>query len=323
GISGFKGKDDFLKAAKELTKNGSQWALAGTGSGYNSWNPIGWFMQIFRAPNDWRESGGKLTKDVETEEFKETVAYVRSLWDAGVMHPDSPSMNLTNAAAAWYSGKIILWQNSYGSFSIAWDRAVARDPDFKPGIITPFAHDGGKAVHLLGHSSDSLTAIKKSSPERVKELLGILDFMVAPFGTQENVLLNYGLKGRDFALNSKANPILNKQGHTEVTSFPIWRLSAPPPVIFNPNSTEFAQITHKATSEALAMGVPSPVAGLYSKTLAQKGATLNQKLTDGLNSIIYGRASVSSLDQLVKDWRTGGGDQVRSELEQALQTSAK
>jgi putative aldouronate transport system substrate-binding protein len=42
---------------------------------------------------------------------------------------------------------------------------------------------------------------------------------------------------------------------------------------------------------------------------------------DGLLAIIFGRADVSSLDQLVKDWRAQGGDQIRSEFEQALQTS--
>ena len=34
----------------------------------------------------WRESGGKFTKDYETPEYKEAVAYHRALWDAGVFH---------------------------------------------------------------------------------------------------------------------------------------------------------------------------------------------------------------------------------------------
>jgi putative aldouronate transport system substrate-binding protein len=70
------------------------------------------------------------------------------------------------------------------------------------------------------------------------------------------------------------------------------------------------------------MGIQNPVVGLYSKTNAQKAATLNQKMGDGLLAIIFGREDVSTLDQLVKDWRAQGGDQIRSEFEQALQTSA-
>ena len=70
---------------------------------------------------------------------------------------------------------------------------------------------------------------------------------------------------------------------------------------------------------ALAIGIKSPTVGLYSNTYAQKGSTLNRAFNDGINRILYGRASVSSLDDLAQSWRTNGGDQIRAEYEQALQ----
>jgi putative aldouronate transport system substrate-binding protein len=310
-----------MAAAKQLTKPGVQYAIGGTGSGYNSWNPLGWFMGVFRVPNDWRNTGGKLTKDIETEEFKAALAYVRSLWDAGVMNPDSPSMNLTQAAAAWYSGKNVLWQNGYFSFQLAWDRAKlqSQDPDFRPRIVTPFAFDGGRAVHLLGNTSDSVTVFRKAPAERIRELLGIVNYMVAPFGTTENVLLNYGVRDRDYTLDGSGNPILTPTGMAEVTTFPIWKMSAPPPVLFDPNDAAFARVASDATAAALAIGVASPVVGLFSKTASEKAALLNQPLTDGLYNIMFGRDSVSTLDGLIRQWRSNGGDAMRSELEQALQ----
>jgi putative aldouronate transport system substrate-binding protein len=323
GISSFANADDFLKAAKQLTKPGMQYAIGGTGGGYNFWNPLGWFMGVFRVPNDWRSDAGKLTKDIETDEFKAAVGFVRSLWDAGVMNPDSPSMNLTQAAAAWYAGKNIMWQNGYFSFNLAWDRAKPQDADFRPRIVTPFGHDGGKAVHLLGNTSDSLTVFKKASPERIRELLGIVNYMVAPFGTSENLLLNYGVKDRDFAFDAKGNPILTPSGAAQVTTFPIWRMSAPPPVIFDPNDAEFARVASDAQRAALAVGVASPAAGLFSRTGSQKAALLNQPLTDALYNIMFGRESVSTLDGAIKQWRANGGDQIRNELEQTLQGSSR
>ncbi|MBV8084981.1 MAG: hypothetical protein JO247_09205, partial [Chloroflexi bacterium] len=266
----------------------------------------------------------KLTKDIETQEFKDTVAYVRSLWDAGVIHPDSPSLNLTTSSANWYAGKSIFYQNGYNAYNLAWDRSTAQDPNFMPRTIVPFGADGGKGEHILGISSDSLIAFKKGSPDRIKEMLGILNFMVAPFGTQENLLLNYGIKGRTFDFDDKGNPVLNKQGATEVTSFPIWKMGAPPPVLFDPNvGQDFAKASSDAESAAISMGVKSPVYGLYSKTAATKNAVLYQKLTDGLNQIIYGRADISTLDGLVKDWKANGGDDIRNEYQQALQESTK
>lgn len=319
GIGTFGNADDFLAAARQLTQPGVQYAIGGTGSGYNSWNPLAWFMGVFRVPNDWRSDAGKLTKDIETDEFRAAVAYVRSLWDAGVMNPDSPSMNLTQSAAAWYSGKNILWQNGYFSFQLAWDRARLQDADFRPRITTPFGFDGGKAVHLLGTVSDSLTVFRKAPAERIRELLGVVNYMVAPFGSEEHLLLNFGLKDRDFTFDSSGNPILRQTGTAEVTTFPIWKLSAPPPVLFDPNDPAFVRVASDATAAALAMGNASPVAGLYSKTASQKASLLKQPLTDGLYNIIFGRDSVSSLDGLIKQWRTNGGDAIRSELEKALQ----
>ena len=209
------------------------------------------------------------------------------------------------------------------SFNLARDRAKPQDADFRPRIVTPFGHDGGKVVHLLGKSSDSLTVFNKASPERIKELLGIVNYLVAPFGTQENLLLNYGIKVRDFTLDAKGNPILTQTGMAEVTTFPIWRMSAPPPVIFDANDAEFASVASDAQRAALAVGLSSPVAGLFSRTGSQKAALLNQPLTDALYSIIFGREPVSTLDGAVKQWRANGGDQIRSELEQALQESAR
>ena len=324
GIGDFKSADDFMAAAKQLTKPGVQYALGGTGSGYNSWNPLGWFLGVFRAPNDWRNDGGKLTKDIETEEFKSALAFVRSLWDAAVMNPDSPSMNLTQSAAAWYSGKNILWQNGYFSFQLAWDRAKlqSQDPDFRPRIVTPFAFDGGRAVHLLGTSSDSLTAFRKASPDRVRELLAVVNYMVAPFGSKENLLLNYGAQDRDFTFDASGNPVLTQTGTAEVTTFPIWKMSAPPPVLFDPNDSAFAKVASDATARALSIGVPSPVAGLFSNTASQKAALLNQPLTDGLYNIMFGRDGISTLDGLVSQWRANGGDQIRAELQDALQKRA-
>jgi putative aldouronate transport system substrate-binding protein len=39
--------------------------------------------------------------------------------------------------------------------------------------------------------------------------------------------------------------------------------------------------------------------------------------------MVTGRAPVSGLDQLIKDWRAGGGDQMRTEFQQAYADSTK
>ncbi|HEU0168817.1 MAG TPA: extracellular solute-binding protein [Chloroflexota bacterium] len=339
GVGAVKDKDDFMRLAKQMTQQGQRWMVVGTGSGYSAsttaaQNPLGFFLQVFGAPNDWKNDGGKLTKDLETPQFKEAVAYVRSLWDAGVVHPDSPSINLTQVGQLWYSGKVVLWQNSYFAFPVAADGALNQDPQFSPRFLQPFAADSSaKPIHLLGSTSDSLIAVKKGSADRVKELLGVLNFTHAPFGSQEALLISYGVKDQDFTFDAGGAPVLTKQGQTNVTTFPIWRFGAAPAVIYDTNAIDHqgltaaqqrmqvAQVLSKAESEAISIGVKSPVTGLYSKTASTKNAQLMRSLTDGLNNIIYGRNDVSSFDQLVKDWQNNGGNDIRNEYQQALQSA--
>ena len=88
--------DEFMRVAKAVTRPGDRWALGTNTAGYPT--PVPWFLQIFGAPNQWRNDSGKLTRDYETGAYKAAVAYTRSLWDAGVIHPDLPSFSGNQAA---------------------------------------------------------------------------------------------------------------------------------------------------------------------------------------------------------------------------------
>ena len=71
--------------------------------------------------------------------------------------------------------------------------------------MPPFAaRTGDKPVHYLGAGFQSATAIKKASAERIKEILRILDWLAAPFGSQEDLLLTAGIKDVDYTLDAAA-----------------------------------------------------------------------------------------------------------------------
>ena len=45
---------------------------------------------------------------------------------------------------------------------------------------------------------------------------------------------------------------------------------------------------------------------------------LNQTFLDGMTDIIAGRRPLVDFDDLVKDWAANGGDQIRTEFQQAI-----
>src|SRR5258708_36458202 len=83
-----KNADDFKRVLQQLTKpSQNQW---GIGSYQNQMYYIYYFAAMFGAPNNWAlDSSGKLTRDIETPQYKEAVAYVRDLVAAGLYHPDA------------------------------------------------------------------------------------------------------------------------------------------------------------------------------------------------------------------------------------------
>jgi putative aldouronate transport system substrate-binding protein len=325
GLS-FKDASDFQRVMKQLTGGGSQWGL-GVSSGATNGIPgvLTYFLESFGAPNVWRLSGGKLTRDWETDEFKAAVAFVRGLWDAGVMHPDSPSMQINQAAQNFYAGKTALWGNGFTIGDVAWNRANAADPDFRFRALAPFSHDGlSKPVHHLGPGTALLTVLKKTSDAaRVKELLGVLNFFAAPFGTAEFLLIWYGIEGKEFTFDANGNPIATvTSGGQSITNpdlFIPWpNIGSPSSALYDANASEYARVMYPDASAIQNLGIQNPVVGLYSATNAKLAATLNQKMGDGLSDIVFGRADVGSLDQLVKEWRAQGGDTIRSEFEGVL-----
>jgi putative aldouronate transport system substrate-binding protein len=320
----FKNADDFLRVMKDLTQpSAQQWGLGATSGGAVTGVPgtLTYFLESFGAPNVWREQNGKLTKDWETEEFKAALGFMRNLWQSGVMHPDTPTATVNQAAQNFYAGRTVLWQNGFTIGDVAWNRAYAQDANFGMRGLAPFSHDGtSKPVHHLGPGAALLTVIKKGSQEYVRKMLNVLNYFSAPFGTAEFLLIWYGIEGDQFQFDTNGNPAVSDKGQTDL--FIPWpNIGSPSSVLYNARTADYARVMHQDAMAILWLGIQNPVVGLYSKTNAQRAASLNQAMADGLTNIIFGRAELSSLDQLVKDWRSQGGDQIRTEYEQTLQAS--
>ena len=317
-----KNADDFMRAAKAITIPGRRWALGG---GTNLGNPVTFFKQVFGAPNIWRNDGGKLVRDIETDEYRAAVAYCRDLWNAGVVYPDLPRLDGVASSTAFYNSSYLMYMGQLSSFgSSNWARAALNDPAGTPcGLVLPFAADGkSKPIHHLGTGAGTLVVFKRASPERMKELLTISNFLAAPFGTQEHALLNYGVKDVDYALDPNGNPVQNRQGAANVPSIPPWNIGVPL-VLYYPQALDAGPPVYSWLQQILPLAIQSPVVGMYSPTDSARGGVLNQLIKDGVENIIYGRDDVSTFDQVISAWRSGGGDQMRKEYEEVLQGSTR
>jgi putative aldouronate transport system substrate-binding protein len=197
-----------------------------------------------------------------------------------------------------------------------WDRGIKLTPPVKFRTLHPFSFDGGPPIWHQYQAFNGMTAIKKGTQDRVKEMLRILNYLAAPFGSEEAFLLEYGVKDVDYSLDAKGNPVLTAQGLADTTVS--WRYMAQrPQILFDPNDEEFARVAHADEETIIPVIIPDPSLGLISTTNQAKGGLLLKNFTDGLVDFVVGRRPMSEYGQLVSDWRSNGGDQMRTEFEQA------
>jgi putative aldouronate transport system substrate-binding protein len=330
-----KNSDDFkkaLQAVNDPSKN--QWAIgAFQGPGTDSRAPapvymMTMFASFFGSPNNWSldSASGKLTKDWETPQFKEAVGYVRDIVAAGLYYPDS--VNTTSAPQGmtnFMNGKHVLAMRTLGlDWADGWAQGQGKTPPLVSMPIKPWAaHDGQKPVFFLGTGYAAGTMIKKASPDRVQELLRILNWTASPFGTQEYLLMNYGIEGTHYQFDANGNPVTTDKNKWMNDVYNLdWRyMASAPQVMYNANYPDYAKAEYDAETALTPSGILDPTLGFYSATALSKGLTLNKTFSDGLTGIISGQRPLTDYDGIVKDWVSAGGDTIRNEYQQAIAAS--
>jgi putative aldouronate transport system substrate-binding protein len=317
-----KSADDFKKFLVTLTnaqQNRFGLAAAGTGFGFGlgSQSPL---LMIFGAPNNWGlDKSGKLVKDFETDEYRAAVSFARDLWSAGAWHPDTRTLSGTTLSTALRGGQAAVASHSFGALIAQWPLLAAENASARLRVIHPFSADGkAKPIYHTGPSNFGMSFIKKGSTERVTLLLRVLNYIAAPFSSQEWALLNYGVEGVHFNRSPQGVPILTEKGKAEVLS--TWKyITNSPQVLYDINRSQEYATNIQEDEKALAdVAIADPTLGFYSPTYSSQQALLDQALSDGISDVVIGRAELSALDGLIKDWRNNGGDKARAEYQDAI-----
>lgn len=310
GGAEFTGAEDFLAKGKELLDaKRNKYVLE---PAYV--NHVGQFAQWFGAPAAWRLEDGKLTHLYETEEYLEAVAFAVKVRKAGLFWPD-PNLSTTMEKVA--QGSLGAYVQSFPSFL-----TDVKTYDFPFGVIVPFAGKAGATPsYTLGYGSVGYTAIsKKADTKRVEMLLRVLDYLAAPFGTEERLFLDNGIEGTHYTRTSNGDIKLTTKGNAEAvtTAMPLAFLANTPEYIYLPGKSELASKIHGWQEELLKLGKANPTSGHFSDTSTKKSASIGTAVSDTVLDVVAGRKPISAFQDQVKKWRSGGGDQMRAEYEASI-----
>jgi putative aldouronate transport system substrate-binding protein len=317
-----KNADELLEFFKAMSGNG-RWAIAAL---YQRW-----YYMMFGVPNNWRlNSDGSLTSFVESDELEQALTYLNKMWKAGVFHPDAPTKAWTSDAedaflsdkAGAVGGGMIA---HYGKGGVVGNFRASH-PGVEIGHLLPMGHDGGKPSIYQRQGLFGFFAIPASvgkDTNRLAELLRVLDYTGAPFGSEEFLFMQYGIEGRHYTRDSAGNPVQMDQ--TAILDERNLNFFNQPieAVTYFPGVQGDSLAAQKYQEQAAPSWIADPTWGLMSDTNNRKAAALRQIEDDYQFGIITGRRPISDLKTWREEWKKGGGDDIRKEFQESLQRSQK
>lgn len=280
---------------------------------------------MYRVPNNWLlNKDGSLTKDLETEEFKAATDFARQLWAKGVFHPDALTMTL-NQEESFFEGGVVgsFTQGSVGWFgnqpNTVYTLTKETDPSANPAPWLPPGESGGAPLFIQTSGNYGFGAIPTTikSESKIMELIHLMEWCAAPFGSEEFNFYYYGIPGSMYNMvDGEPIPVTNGNqnwpdglnylcGTIEVNYF------------FSKQPAE-ATLMQQEQAYQLQNSIANPTQNLFSSTWVDQAANLIMLEQNGYQDIVTGRQPLSYLSDLISSWKSQGGDQVRKEFQQSL-----
>jgi putative aldouronate transport system substrate-binding protein len=258
----------------------------------------------------WSYIDGKLVHNCERPEYTEWLEFRRTCWDEGLIHPDTPTGTL-DGHALHVAGTILMSQDGmswWGDFS---NQVLAGTAT---GIVDPIGaigFNGRTPIRYVGKAVEGWTFFNKDlSEDQVRELLDVMNFCSAPYGTKEYELLNYGVEGVDFNYGDDGIPVFTASGTTTVQAPVNFKTMSGQVQTFLTGNPDFVQRRFEYNAAQKDFAETDIFAGLRVEGPADY-KTAAQTLLDQQDDIAYGRAELSAIPDMVETFMNSGGEAAR------------
>lgn len=305
GAEAPKTADEFMAVCKELTDpSHSRWACNDMSTGAPN--------LIFGAPPDWRLDKDKLVYRWETTEYRNALEFQRELFSKGYVHPDVKA-DSGDAKQRFQGGQVAIHYDGVGAWGDMRKAVKASDPKAVIAAL-PTLSAGGTPIRYTGAAANFFSFLKKSDDTaRIEELLGIADYLAAPFGTKEWELASFGVEGVHFTRGKDGVPVPTEAlaaQHPGVLS----TLVAGPVAKYDFTDPEFVKDYCSWMAAETAHMKNGPFFG-YQIVRPAEYASLDQPMYDLEKDVVRGRKTMADFDAALKTWRSSGGDRMRDYYE--------
>jgi putative aldouronate transport system substrate-binding protein len=270
----------------------------------------------FGTPNNWGVIDGKLVPAFTTQEYMDTMNFMRKLYDEGLMNRDFTVTSKLQQEEQFVRGKAgVMIGNLFAPTNR--DKMIKLDPTVELDIINRI--EGPKGSRIWATSGiASIYLFPKSSIKNEAELKRILQFFNDLLSKEIHDLVNYGVEGRHYKrLNADTIELIPEARELKVSEVNGYMNTLR---VFNIqysklNQTDPLQVkVDRLIADNQTIAVFDPAAPYISPTQAEKGTELQKMITDATFKYIIGSMNASDFFEEVERWKTSGGNQIIEEL---------
>ncbi|MGX7675164.1 extracellular solute-binding protein [Plantactinospora sp. DSM 117369] len=310
----------YPKTIDELFEVGKK--VTDPGKGVWAFNDIFAMVQMFhKVPGN--DDGWRLKPDgtpefkYETPEFKQSVEFMAKVYQAGLVHPDLVASKGADSKQLIAGGKIMFFQDGPGAWQVMQAEQQRITPGFNIQPVPIFSATGGDPLVWGDDNPISYTFIKKGlGKARVEELLRVINWCSAPFGTREFDLREYGVEGTHHN-RTATGPVKTDLGFKEIQNQYFFISGRSPVVQPFPQTPNYVRDMLTYSNEMVKYLEKDPWSGLKLEMPARFKASLTPT-DDKVTDLLRGRRPISDLETIVAEWRNGGGDEAREFRAKAL-----
>lgn len=323
--------DDFYNVAKAFAFNDPD----GTGKK----DKVGFSMEIspagvfgfgstaqfltsaFGLANGWNLDGGKLVPmQTQSKELKDFIGFMRKAYAEGVLDKDFPILKSRDSLNKLEAGKSgIANVNPQQLFVETLPPLTKIDPKAElVQMLPPVGPTGLRGTRGLP-TADKIVINSKIDPKKQQRILKLMDYILSDEGYD---LVKHGIEGVHYKIIS-ADKYEQLEASTKDRQFLLvgWFFKRFDPMFLiykwnDPKQTETIKTYFDNNAKYL---TKNEGFGLTSDTAIKVGPTIDKKWMDTMVKVIVGQEPMESIDKTIADWKSGGGDTIIKEMNEAYQ----
>jgi putative aldouronate transport system substrate-binding protein len=322
GLEEPKTMDEFYNMLKAFTENDPDGNNQNDTYGM-TWckyfGPLDQIAVAFGAPNKWGVGAdGKLVPYFDTPEFMDSMKYMKKLYDEGLINKDYAALETSDWTKDFQnskSGAHIDVTDQAWRFQKKFIDEMQMPEDIVWVMGMPEGPKGKKILPTSGHAG--FVAISKDGAPTEQDMKDALNFLDICNTKEGQNILNWGIDGVHYDLNEKGEATRRTFATDPREGFNQFMTNVIDGLLIQEAMQPVQQRHVEVQLENIPYCVANPAEPLTSNTYADKGAQLDQLITDARNKFIAGQIDEAGFKGEVEKWYAQGGQQIVEEYTDA------